>query len=79
METQERFPQGLGNLAQNAGFPHSHKPIIIVVMEKRPKNENSNNATTPSTESDQAQSPNIAPPSADILPPTELQSSGMPR
>jgi hypothetical protein len=24
METTERFPQGLGNPAQNAGFPHSH-------------------------------------------------------
>jgi hypothetical protein len=29
METQERFPQGLGNLAQHARFPHSHKPIIL--------------------------------------------------
>jgi hypothetical protein len=28
METKKRFPQGLGNLAQNARFPHSHKPII---------------------------------------------------
>jgi hypothetical protein len=26
METQKRFPQGLGNLAQNARFPHSRKP-----------------------------------------------------
>lgn len=24
METTERFPQGLGNLAQTARFPHSH-------------------------------------------------------
>jgi hypothetical protein len=55
METQERFPQGLGNLAQNARFPHSHKPIMIVVMERREKNGNSNSATKPSTESDQAQ------------------------
>ena len=29
METQERFPQGLGNLAQTARFPHSHKPITL--------------------------------------------------
>jgi hypothetical protein len=37
METRERFPQGLGNLATNAGFPHSHKPIIIR-GEERQKN-----------------------------------------
>jgi len=24
METKRRFPQGRGNLAQNARFPHSH-------------------------------------------------------
>jgi tetratricopeptide (TPR) repeat protein len=35
METQERFPQGLGNLAQNARFPHSHKPIISVGIERK--------------------------------------------
>jgi hypothetical protein len=34
METQERFPQGLGNLATNARFPHSHKPRIILVGEE---------------------------------------------
>jgi hypothetical protein len=27
MEITNRFPQPLGNLAQNARFPHSHKPI----------------------------------------------------
>ena len=27
VEITERFPQELGNLAQNARFPHSHKPI----------------------------------------------------
>jgi hypothetical protein len=27
-EITERFPQQLGNLAKNARFPHSHKPII---------------------------------------------------
>ena len=27
MEITERFPQELGNLAHNARFPHSHKPI----------------------------------------------------
>jgi hypothetical protein len=37
METLERFPQGLGNLAPNARFPHSHKPIIIR-GEERQKN-----------------------------------------
>jgi len=34
METKERFPQGLGNLATNARFPHSHKPMIIVLGKK---------------------------------------------
>lgn len=34
METQDRFPQGLGNLATNAGFPHSHKPMMIVWEKK---------------------------------------------
>jgi len=35
METPERFPQGLGNLAQTARFPHSHKPIIVWMDEKK--------------------------------------------
>jgi hypothetical protein len=40
METQRRFPQGLGNLAQNARFPHSHKPIIpSLSRKKKTKNE----------------------------------------
>jgi hypothetical protein len=34
METPKRFPQGLGNLAENARFPHSHKPMIIVLGTK---------------------------------------------
>jgi hypothetical protein len=29
MEITERFPQELGNLAQNARFPHFHKPITL--------------------------------------------------
>jgi hypothetical protein len=29
VETTERFPPRLGNLAKNARFPHSHKPIIV--------------------------------------------------
>ena len=37
METRERFPQGLGNLAAHARFPHSHKPIILR-GEERQKN-----------------------------------------
>ena len=35
METQERFPQGLGNLAKTARFPHSHKPILVVIMRTK--------------------------------------------
>jgi hypothetical protein len=34
MEITERFPQELGNLAQNARFPHSHKPIPLSSDEK---------------------------------------------
>jgi hypothetical protein len=41
METNERFPQGLGNLATNARFPHSHKPILSVSGKKEaPENGN---------------------------------------
>ena len=29
MEITERFPQDLGNLAQNARFPHFHKPPFV--------------------------------------------------
>jgi hypothetical protein len=39
VESQKRFPQGLGNLAQNARFPHSHKPIIIVIVEEEEEEE----------------------------------------
>jgi hypothetical protein len=34
MEITERFPQELGNLAENARFPHSHKPILQMSDEK---------------------------------------------
>ena len=30
MEITERFPQPLGNLAQNARFPHSHSPYSLL-------------------------------------------------
>ena len=32
MEITNRFPHRLGNLAQNARFPHSHKPLPVVVL-----------------------------------------------
>jgi hypothetical protein len=35
METIERFPQELGNLAQNARFPHSHSPIPLGLEGER--------------------------------------------
>jgi hypothetical protein len=38
METQKRFPQGLGNLAQNARFPHSHTDPLFLRKETT-KNE----------------------------------------
>jgi hypothetical protein len=37
MEITKRFPQELGNLAQNARFPHSHKPTLVVSEEKNVK------------------------------------------
>jgi hypothetical protein len=38
METKKRFPQGLGNLAQDARFPHSHSRSSGLRKEKT-KNE----------------------------------------
>ena len=35
METTDRFPQRLGNLAENARFPHSHKPILVPFGRRR--------------------------------------------
>jgi hypothetical protein len=32
MEITNRFPHRLGNLAQNARFPHSHKPLPVVFV-----------------------------------------------
>jgi hypothetical protein len=34
VEITKRFPQELGNLAQNARFPHSHKPILVSLRKK---------------------------------------------
>ena len=34
VEITKRFPQELGNLAQNARFPHSHKPILVSLTTK---------------------------------------------
>jgi hypothetical protein len=38
METKKRFPQGRGNLAQNARFPHSHTDHLFLRKETT-KNE----------------------------------------
>jgi hypothetical protein len=38
METTKRFPQGFGNLAKNARFPHSHSQDSFV--EKREEQQN---------------------------------------
>ena len=38
METQKRFPQGLGNFAKNARFPHSHTDHLLLRKETT-KNE----------------------------------------
>ena len=40
MEITERFPQELGNLAENARFPHSHKLIVLVGSEGRRQKKN---------------------------------------
>ena len=39
METTERFPQRLGNLAQNARFPHSHSRSLFVSQEEDEEDE----------------------------------------
>ena len=39
METPQRFPQRLGNLAQNPRFPHSHKPTLVMVIEQDRRTE----------------------------------------
>jgi hypothetical protein len=36
MEITERFPQPLGNLAQNARFPHSHSRLSDFDKNKNP-------------------------------------------
>ena len=35
MEITKRFPQPLGNLAQNARFPHSHSPSSFSLRKKQ--------------------------------------------
>ena len=57
MAITNRFPQRLGNLAQNARFPHFHKPPVVVSDRRKDgKNEELSGVTNLSTESDQAQS-----------------------
>jgi hypothetical protein len=34
VDTTDRCPPRLGNLAQTARFPHSHKPIIALGTER---------------------------------------------
>ena len=42
METTERFPQRLGNLAQNARFPHSHSRLFLFPLRKNEEGEERN-------------------------------------
>ena len=35
VETTQRFPPRLGNLAQSARFPHSHEPTIVMDDERQ--------------------------------------------
>jgi hypothetical protein len=39
LEITERFPQSLGNLAQNARFPHSHSRVSDFDKHERPRHE----------------------------------------
>ena len=42
METRKRFPQGFGNLAKNARFPHSHSQdlgLVVLTGEKNRRSE----------------------------------------
>src|SRR5437762_1033060 len=46
METTKRVPQGLGNLAQNARFPHSHSQLSIDETENtKPRTEERDRST----------------------------------
>jgi hypothetical protein len=38
-ETTKRFPQGFGNLAKNARFPHSHSHYSFCGREKNRRTE----------------------------------------
>ena len=40
MESKERFPQELGNLAQNARFPHFHSRSSVFLQEKNKSTKN---------------------------------------
>jgi hypothetical protein len=46
MEIRERFPQPLGNLAQNARFPHSHSRLSYFDQEEQ-KTKNTDRDTLP--------------------------------
>jgi hypothetical protein len=35
MESKKRFPQRLGNLPENARFPHSHKPLFFFFLSQQ--------------------------------------------
>ena len=42
VETTDRFPPRLGNLAQTARFPHSHKPIPFLFYLEEDEEEDQN-------------------------------------
>jgi hypothetical protein len=45
VEITKRFPQVLGNLAQTARFPHSHK--LILVYEEREETDKTEHKVLP--------------------------------
>ena len=47
MEITERFPQPLGNLAQNARFPHSHSRVSYVDQKNADQDTNPHQSAAP--------------------------------
>jgi hypothetical protein len=50
VESKKRFPQGLGNLAQNARFPHFHSRFFSRDKEAREEQDTKNDGSDPSSD-----------------------------
>ena len=51
METTDRFPHRLGNLAQTARFPHFHEPMLVVISREERNGETRSRPTARQTTS----------------------------